>query len=56
MGKYKIKSMNTGFGTKTYTLMQDIGNGELVSSRPVKYWKTEKGAKNYCKKQGLQLK
>jgi len=49
MAKYKIMSMNTGFGDKVYTLMLWDGTA-WISSRPVKYYKTVAGAKKEMKK------
>jgi len=50
MARYVAKGMNTGFGEKTWTIMMDIGGGELKSSRPVRYYKTKKNAERAIKK------
>ena len=41
--KYKAMGMNTGFGEKQYTIMFNDGE-KWISSRPVKYYRTKKGA------------
>lgn len=55
MGKYKILKMNTGFGEHIYSLMLYVGDGQFVSSMPVRYYKTRTGALRAIKKKGGSL-
>lgn len=41
--KFKVVDMNVGFGKKEYTVFRNYG-GDWGSTRPVKHFKTEKGA------------
>ena len=55
IGKYKAMSINTGFGSKEYTIMINVGGGEYISSRPTKYFKTEAGVLREIKKKMKSL-
>ena len=52
--KYKAVSMNTGFGTKTWTIARIEGK-ELKAVRVPRYWKTKKGAETWAKKRGFRV-